>query len=436
TKQIRLSYTYTPSPTMVNDLNLGFLRDNNFFGPLDPGPGLAALGITGLPPLAKDSPFPLISIGTLINSIGTTAGGASAAVSNRFIVNDNLTMIRGAHTFTFGGDLRRLELNNGGIPSGQFTFEPSESGLNGTGFINGNQTVSIPADTGNPVASFLFGGMDYSHFDYPIPQYYRWLQAGLYAQDDWRVRPDLTLNLGLRWDVQVPRTEKYGNVSSVDPTLPNPAAGGLPGAYTFFGVGAGRNGRPRIGNVYYHGFQPRIGLAYSPGSEHKTVFRGGFGIFRPIGNDNLQGGFTGGYNAGFAGLSNVNRPQDYVGSPAYYWDNPYPASGISLPNSDLSPATLTGNDNSIWIGSNVGLPPTQFYWSGQVQRQISRSMVATIGYVGMHTYHIGIWAKPNQVNPALAQQKYGTAAAAAGMPLNEFLALPITDPRVVAAGIT
>ncbi len=221
----------------------------------------------------------------------------------------------------------------------------------------------------------------------------------------------------------------------MDPTLPDPAAGGIPGAYTFYGSGPGRNGKPRIGNIDYLGFQPRIGLAYSPGSQHKTVLRSGFAITRPLGNDNLQAGFTGGYNAGFAGLANVNRPQDYLGSPAYYWDNPYPASGISGAGTGLAPGILTGNDNPIWIGSNVGLPPTQLYWTTQIQHQISGSMVASVGYVGMHTYHLGVWSKPNEVNPSFAQQKYGTVAAADGLPLNQFMALPITDPRAAAAGI-
>ena len=433
-KQIRFTYNYAHSPTLVNNLNIGLLRDEGFNGPLQAGPGFAALGISGLAPLQSSSPFPQIGLGTLINGIGSTTGGALADAENRFIENDNLTMVRGNHTFSFGGELRRLQRNNSGIASGSFVFEPTQSALNGTGFINGNQAVSMPAGTGNPVASFLFGGPDYIHIDYPIAQYYRWLQAGAYVQDDWRARPNLTLNFGLRYDVQVPRTEIRGNVSSMEPTLANPVAGGLPGAYSFFGSGPGRNGEPRIGNTYALGFQPRIGFAYSPGAQHKTAFRGGFAVTRPIGNDNMQSGFTGGYNFGFAGIANAVRPQDAVGSPAYFWDNPFPANGVSGAN--LNPGLLVGNDNPVWIGSNVGLPPTQLYWSAQVEHQLSSSIVANIGYVGMHTYHIGIWSKPNEVNPALAQQKFGAAAAGAGLPLNEFLALPITDPRAVAAGVT
>lgn len=432
TTQIRLTYNYTHSPTLVNNLNIGFLRDTGFTGPSEKGPGLAALGITGLPPLASNSPFPNIGI-PFQNSIGT--GGAGADAENRYILNDNVTMVRGQHTFTFGGEVRRLQRNNSGVPGGSFVFDRNQTALNGTGFANG-KAVSLPASTGSPVASFLFGGPDYTHIDYPIAQYYRWWQTGVFFQDDWKATPNLTLNLGLRYDIQVPRTEKYGNVSSMDPTLPNPSAGGLPGAYTFYGSGPGRLGKPRIGNIYYKGFQPRIGFAYSPDAAHRTALRGGFAVIRPLGNDNIQSGFTGGYNAGFAGYAQVVRPNDAVGSPAYYWDNPFPANGVAAPGAGLSPGILTGNDNPIWLGANIGLPPTQLYWAAQIQQQITSSMVATIGYVGSHTYHIGYWTKPNQSNPALVKQKYSGAAAAAGLPLNQFLALPINDPRVAAAGVT
>ncbi len=64
--------------------------------------------------------------------------------------------------------------------------------------------------------------MDFSRFDYPVSQGYRWWQTGLYFQDDWKVNSDLTLNLGVRYDIQLPRTEVRGNVSTMVPTLPNP----------------------------------------------------------------------------------------------------------------------------------------------------------------------------------------------------------------------
>ena len=433
TKQIRFTYNYTHSPTFVNNLNIGFLRDNGFTGPTQQGPGFAALGITGLPPLAADSPYPNIGLGTEYGSIGT--GAASTDAENRFIENDNLTLSRGHHTLTMGGELRRLQRNESGIPGGGFTFEPTQTALNGTGFAGG-QTVSLtagPTGTGDPAASFLFGGSDFSSINYPVSQGYRWWQAGVYFQDDWRTTPNLTLNLGIRYDIQVPRTEVKGNVSTMNPDLPNPAAGGLPGVFTYYGSGPGRNGQARIGKIDYKGFQPRVGFAYSPYANQRTAIRGGFAITRPLGNDNIEGGISGAqYDTGFSTFATLNRPGDAVGSPAYYWDNPYPANAVSSP--DLLPGALIGNDNPPQVRPTAGIPPTQLYWSLQVQQQVSSSMVLNIGYVGMHTYHLGVWSKPNQTDPAVAQ-KYSAAAAAAGLPLNEFLVLPFDDPRAVAAGI-
>jgi hypothetical protein len=434
TKQIRFTYNYAYSPTLLNNLNIGYLRDNNDNGARTPGPGLDVLGLKGLPPLDAASPYPLIGTSGATTSIGAPAGPA-VSIGNRYYLNDSVTMVRGKHTVVVGGEVRREQLNNLAVSGANFTFATAETGLNGALFAGG-QPVANPGNTGNGVSSLLTGGPDYVHIDYPIAQYYRWWQTGFFAQDDWRATPNLTLNLGLRYDIQVPRTEKFGNVSSVDPTLPNPSAGGIPGAYTFYGNGPGRNGKPRIGNIYYKGFQPRIGFAYSPGPEHRTAFRGGFAITRPIGNDNTQGGFTGGYNFDFAGVAQASRAGDYVGSPAYQWDSPFPANGVVPPSSTLTPGFFVGNDNPVWIGSNVGLPPTQIFWTAQIQQQVSNSMVMNIGYVGSHTYHLGTWSKPNALNPPAIQAKYGAAAAAVGVPLNELLTLSINDPRAAAAGIT
>ncbi len=432
TKQFRFTWNWAHSPALLNNLNIGFIRDNYLSGPLDPGPGLAALGITGMPELADNSSYPGIGIGTVQNGIG--GAGGSTDTENRYIINDNVTLIRGRHSFTMGGEVRWLQRNEHGIPGGSFTFEPTQTALNGTGFANG-QPVTIPVGTGAPAASFLFGGMDFVNFSYPIESAFRWWQTGLFLQDDWRVSPSLTLNLGIRWDLQIPRTDPSGDVSTMDPTLANPAAGGIPGAFTYYGNGPGRNGKPRIGDISYKGFQPRIGFAYSPG-DHRSVFRGGFAITRPLGNDNIEGDVSGNqYTSGFSGAAVLSRPQDYLGGPAYYWDNKYPASGVVPPNSNLDPGLYVGNTNPPLIHPSAGIPPTQLYWTSQIQQQFSSSIIGTIGYVGMHTYHVGVWSKPNEANPTAVRQKYTTVAQAAGLPLNEFLTLPIDDPRVDAAGI-
>ena len=105
-----------------------------------------------------------------------------------------MTLIRGTHTITLGGEVRRLQRNEVGLPAGSITFEPTETALNGTGFAGG-QAITIPAGTGNAAASFLFGATDFVNITYPVESAYRWWQTGVFVQDDWRATPSLTFNL-------------------------------------------------------------------------------------------------------------------------------------------------------------------------------------------------------------------------------------------------
>jgi hypothetical protein len=440
TVQLRLQYNYVHSPTMFNNFNVGYIRDKGFTGPLEagpnPGPGF---GISGFPAYPAGTPLAGFAIGTVQNELG--GADASSDTEGRFYVSDNVTMIRGSHSITVGGEGRYLQRGETGFPNGAFTFEPTETALNGTGFDAGTNTaVSIPAGTGAPAASFLFGGVNYINITYPATPSYRWSQGAVFVQDDWRATQHLTLNLGVRYDIQLPRSEAHGNISTMDPTLPNPSAGGIPGAFQFYGPGNNSLGQPRagtnrIGTIDYRGFQPRIGFAYSPTWGRDSVIRGGFAVSRPIGNDNSESDISGAqYTSGFSNLAMLDQPEDYIGSPAYDWDNTYPSSGVA--GISLNPGMQVGDGNPPMIHPTSGIPPVQFYWTAQIEHKLSSSIVATVGYVGMHTYHLGLWAKPNETDYKTVIPKYTPAAQADGMPLNEWLELPITDSRIQAAGIT
>jgi hypothetical protein len=438
--QTRIAHTFTISPRVINSFSFGFLRDRFTNGPVSPAPPLDGLGIRGIT-LPPGSAYPSIGIR---NQNGVGGGGFSTTAQNRFIVNDALTWTSGDHTFKFGGELRRLQRNEAANNAGSFVFEQTQTGLNGVGFVNtaqGPRAVSIPAGvTGSSAASFLFGAVDFSRFDIGATTAgYRWLTVSGFAQDDWKATRNLTLNLGVRYDLSIPRTEVLGRVSTVDRALPNPAAGGRPGAYTFFGDGPGRNGKARIGEIDWSGIQPRLGLAYTPKAkggllgaifgDEQTVLRSSFAITRPLGNDNLTNGISGGlYAAGFNGVATVNRPGDALGSPAYFWDQSYPGF---QPPPFIDAGLLSGNANPALLDSEVGKLPTQINWAFEVQRQLPGGFLASAAYVGTHIYHIGVWRKPNQV-PRAAAERFRGAAAAAGLPLNEFLNLPITDPRAAS----
>ncbi len=128
----RLSYNFTQSPTLIHNFAFGFLRDKNASGPVEPGPGLGALGLSGIE-LPKGAPFPLISIDR-VNGLGHRT--FQSVTQNRFIVSDSVTWVKGSHTLKFGGELRRLQLNEFPINAGTYTFTPTQTALNGLGFIN------------------------------------------------------------------------------------------------------------------------------------------------------------------------------------------------------------------------------------------------------------------------------------------------------------
>lgn len=438
--QTRIAYNFTISPRLINSFSFGFLRDRFSDGPVAPGPPLSELGISGIT-LPPGAPYPTIGIR---NQDGIGTGTFTLVAQNRFIASDTVTYISGNHSLKIGGEYRRLQRNQTSNNSGSFAFEPTQTALNGVGFVNtaqGPLAVSLPGGgTGSSAASFLFGAVDFSRFEIGATTAgFRWLTASGFVQDDWKATRNLTLNLGLRYDLSIPRTEVLGRVSTVDPRLPNPAAGGVQGAYTFYGDGPGLNGEARIGRIDWSGIQPRLGLAYTPRAQggllgalfgaERTVLRSGFAITRPLGNDNLANGIDIGlYSNGFNGLATVNRPGDALGSPAYFLDQPFPGF---TPPPVIDPGLLAGNTNPVLIDPDVGRLPTQINWAFELQRQLPGGFLASAAYVGTHVYHLGIWRKPNQVSLAAAE-RFRAAATAAGLPLNEFLNLPVTDPRAAS----
>src|SRR5207237_7234517 len=144
--------------------------------------------------------------------------------------------------------------------SGEFDFNDAQTSNNGAG--------------GNAVASSLFGLSDTTTLNYGNFSGVRYKDFSFYGQDSYKLASRLTLNYGLRYDIDLPATEAFNRFSAVDPTLPNPGAGNILGAYTYFGTGTGRNGRTRPQDTYTKAFGPRLGFAYSINS--KTVVRGGY----------------------------------------------------------------------------------------------------------------------------------------------------------------
>ena len=170
-----------------------------------------------------------------------------------------MTWIRSKHTIKFGFEYLRPEL--------QWQFLQYLRGLvSFSAAATGNPSVS--GTTGSELASFLLG-VGTGSFAFPSNANFVYPYYAGYIQDDFKVSSKLTLNLGLRYDLPLPKREPHGWNSQFDPNTPNPGAGNLPGALIFAGSGPGRTGRTTLLEGRKTAFGPRLGLAYQINS--KTV---------------------------------------------------------------------------------------------------------------------------------------------------------------------
>ena len=309
-------------------------------------------------------------------------------VSNVISFQPMLSWVTGKHSFKFGGDFRDIRVNTASgsfvYGGGQFTF-------------NRDLTTRYPgitqADSGSAIASLLLGYPSAGIIQYTPRLAYRWGYNGLFVQDDFRITPKLTLNLGLRWDVEGAATERYNrmnrgwNYSAADPALAAaaktasasdcPACSNLAGGLLFAGV----NGQSREAfNTDYNHIQPRIGAAYA--LSNRTVLRGGFGIYY------LPQAFFGGV-AGFA------QDTPYTATlggganqfiPANSLSNPFPSGLLNPSNADLGLATFAGQ-SVVFVNPDRRIPRAH-QWSFGVQHQLPWSVKLDVSYVGSRTYDV------------------------------------------------
>ena len=375
TRYARFSHNYTFTPRVMNQFLFGFSRRfrqeiSNSLGQGYP----QKIGLTGV----ANTTFPCIKFTGDPYQEALNNCGDSEFADNVFQVNDSVSWIKGRHNFKFGGEVRMLQFNVRRLTqaSGEFDFNAAETSNGGVG--------------GEPVASSLFGLVNTSTLNYGNFSGIRYKDFSFYGQDTYKLTARLTLNYGLRYDVDIPATEAQHRFSMVDPTLANPGAGNIPGAYTYFGSGPGRNGRTRPQNVYRKAFGPRLGFAYS--INDKTVLRGGYGIFyEPL----KEGSFADQDSLGFFNRQTISPTN---GGPIQI-DNGvtriFPASG------PFTPQGQNGSNGVIQVPANSGRPADIQSWNLDVQRQIATNLAISVAYVGSKGTHLpALNIIPNQVNPA------------------------------------
>ena len=189
------------------------------------------------------------------------------------------------------------------------------------------------------------------------------------------------------------------------PTVPNPGAGGLPGAYVFGGDGAGRQGWTQLFNTHYNNFAPRIGFAYN--LLKGTVLRGGYGIFY---KEYIDEG-VGRPQTGFS-ITPSFSSADYGLTPGFYWDGGFPQNFSHPPL--ISPTVANGQGATIVQKATGGIIPYSQQWNMTIERQFGDSFLISAAYVGNKVTHMYDSLSVNEVNPAY----YKLGAATLGANIN------------------
>jgi hypothetical protein len=387
-----VALTTTLSATAINELRFGYMRTANDVGQPVGGVGtsLASQGFVndagtpGIVPLAPQIEG-IENVAFNDFTIGVDTTGVVQA-NNTYQFADNFSKVVGKHILKFGASMHsdQVNINPDAIYNGSFLFQGTE--------------------TGSDFADFLLGiASSYAQGDSKA-FYLRNRYVGVYGQDSWQIRPNLTLNYGLRWDLLPPWREKYNQLQTLVPGQQSVVYPGAPAGLVF----PGDPGIPStLAPAKYTNFAPRIGLAYSP--DAKTSIRAGYGLFYTA------------FEGLSAGIMSANPPYGYdydsFAPPLFNtpfvtaasgqdvgqrFPSPIPSSGASTanPNSSVNWAQylpVTGVPS--FFHSNV--TPYSESYTFSIQREVARDTVLTASYVGTQAHHLLVLISANPGNPAL-----------------------------------
>ena len=410
----RFNDDFVITPNLLNHLTIGFNHRHVTEAPsyVNTYPSDIANQV-----FLKGNPNPLIpGVSTVYGAGGATWGNSVFTDSRQRTTNikEQVAWNKGSHSFKFGmeylaGIYRRISNNN---TWGTVSFSSAATG---------NTSV---ANSGNDFAAFLLGTASGGSFRYPDDTAFRWPYYAWYVQDDYKVTRKLTVNLGLRYEIPVPKEERNLHNSNFCPTCPATGFGGIPGAMVYAGV----NGQPeRFGETKLNAWGPRLGVAYLLNS--KTVIRSGGAIYyqpsREDGNaDNGIQGFGGTFGATANFLSN---------GISYLVKNGITAFATQIKNLTppiADPQTLTTNlfqQSPFFYNPKAGRAPYFADWQFTIERTITTNSVLRASYHGV----VGVkllsrLQAQNQLDP-----KYWGIY---GSLLGNTISSVINNPIVVAAG--
>ncbi|HTS31086.1 MAG TPA: carboxypeptidase regulatory-like domain-containing protein [Bryobacteraceae bacterium] len=367
--------THIFSTRLLNEFRVGFLRDASIRGPATDVPSVRTFGVN-IPyqPPANDVQS--------VNVSGFFSFGDNPFARftrNNFIGNDAVRWVKGRHNITIGADLERRQilLDNGFNSPGLFTF-------------NGQSNHAL--STGNAMADFVLG--DLYQFQQAQGQFenaHAWLM-GYFVQDDWKVAPRLTLNLGLRWEPYFPYHETKGRVEGF--SLPDYYAGIASTVYPNAPPGLrfrGDTGFPTDGTEKnFRDFDPRLGFAYDVLGDGKTSLRGGIGTFydsatNGIFNNNMVD------EAPFAQQILLTNPPGPFSNPlanlpqyTSVFPAPYP-----VPKNVVLPPPVSVTTFNL-AGRLAFKNPVVYSWNLTLEHQFGGNWLGRIAYVGSHSSHLSL----------------------------------------------
>ena len=362
THLFRFGLTSSLNAHMVNQFLMGLNRTNakNF--------SVSAGGTTNYSQLLGISNFnsPSFPITTVGESIPTlNSGNFGDPVDNGLRFAETLSIEHGHHNVRVGGDYRFQQLLTFNGPLPRLGFGRAQTA--------GVSSPAFTTNSGNGFASLLLGapstGSIQSYSSQP-----RWLSSyfAVFVQDDYKPIPNLTLNLGLRYDVDLPRREARNRTSNFSETTLDPLSG-KPGALVF---GTTCNCNAKWIDGWYRDVAPRLGFAYTPNNSNgKTVVRGSYSIlYAPLfysdGGTQMNTGYKA--NSSFTSVNGFDA--------AFNLANGYPAF---TPPPILNPSYFEGQVvASNYIRANMNRPAMTQQWNLEVQQEFAPDLIFTLGYAG------------------------------------------------------
>jgi hypothetical protein len=390
----QLSDVWTISTNVVNEARFSFNREAIWFAQASLNEGIPAkIGLQ----FSTADVLPSINIGGTGGNSTIQPGTEALFIQNSFLAGDSLTWIKGKNILHFGGEVLMEQDNS--TPWG---------GINGAtlGF-SGQFTTSDPAVSEAGFADFLLGDVQSWNTNSTPKHYMRANNPSFYVQDDIKLRPNLTINLGVRSETHGGAWEKYNNAGGFDPTVANPLGSSYTLGSTTYSLNpqgsiwfAGLNGARKESYAAKTAVMPRLGFAWTP--TPSLVIRGGVGQYASLWSEDTVGG-TMGFGSGAIGSASVDPSAT---TPVVQLSG----SGSNLtilrgaaartPVSYITPASPQGSGGSIPY-TPYHLPiQNGWQWMGGVQFRLPGNMVAEGQYVGSHWENMMFLADINQLSAA------------------------------------